>query len=50
MIKKVKINRSIVVDMSSKAIDQRLRDLSQLFKLGNSIKNARRVGKAKEYT
>ena len=36
------------VDMSPAAIDRRLRDLQQLYKLGMSLKSARRVGKASE--
>ena len=34
------------VDMSPKAIDQRLRDLAQLYKLGMSLRDVKLVGKA----
>ncbi len=34
------------VDMSPEAIDQRLRDLAQLYKLGMSLRDVKLVGKA----
>jgi hypothetical protein len=34
------------VDMSSEAIDRRLRDLAQLYKLGMFLRDVQRVGKA----
>ncbi len=34
------------VDMSAEAIDQRLRDLAQLYKLGMSLRDVKLVGKA----
>ncbi len=48
MKNKAKRKRFTWVDMSPEAIDQRLRDVSQLYKLGMSIKGAKRVGKAKD--
>ncbi|GEM_PF-1569257 len=35
------------VDMSAEAIDQRLRDLAQLYKLGMSLRDVTLVGKAR---
>ena len=40
-----KIRRKFEVDMSPEAIDRRLRDLAQLYRLGCSLKEARRLGK-----
>jgi hypothetical protein len=34
------------VDMSPEAVDQRLRDLGQLYKLGISIRDSKPLGKA----
>ena len=48
MVKDRKIKRKIQADMSPEAIDRRLLDLAQLYKLGISIKDARRLGKVKE--
>jgi hypothetical protein len=36
------------VDMSPQAIDRRLRELGQLYKLGMSLQKARRIGKVGE--
>jgi hypothetical protein len=36
------------VDMSPEAIGRRLRELGQLYKLGMSLKKARRIGKVEE--
>lgn len=36
------------VDMSSEAIDQRLRELGQLYELGMELRSARRVGTLEE--
>ena len=36
------------VDMSSEAIDRRLRELAQLYKMGMSIRRARRIGPQKD--
>lgn len=36
------------IDMSSEAIDQRLRDVAQLFRLGMTIQNIRVLGNAEE--
>lgn len=35
-------------DMSSKAIDRRLREVAQLYKLGIAIEGAHRLGKVKD--
>jgi hypothetical protein len=40
--------RSIEVDMSPEAIDRRLRDLAQLYRLGKEIPHARRLGKVRD--
>ena len=48
MLKDQKINRIKQVEMSPEAIDRRLLDLAQLYKLGMAIQNARRLGKVKE--
>lgn len=45
MMKDQKINRTKQVEMSPEAIDRRLLDLAQLYKLGIAIQNARRIGK-----
>ena len=34
--------------MSPGAIDRRLREVSQLYRLGKSIQNAKQIGKAKD--
>ena len=39
------MKRSIEVDMSPRAIDLRLREVAQLYKLGQSIARARPLGK-----
>lgn len=36
-------------DMSPEAIDRRLRELGQLYKLGMSIRQAKYLGKAKDF-
>ncbi len=43
-----KIKRIIKVEMSPEAIDRRLKDLAQLYKLGIAIRDARRLGKVNE--
>ncbi|UCH96699.1 MAG: hypothetical protein JSV88_07565 [Candidatus Aminicenantes bacterium] len=43
-----KIKRIIQVEMSPEAIDRRLLDLAQLYKLGIAIQDARRLGKVNE--
>lgn len=48
MRKDQKINRIKPVEMSPEAIDRRLLDLAQLYKLGIAIQNARRLGKVNE--
>ena len=48
MEKNQKIKRMKQVDMSPEAIDRRLMDLAQLYKLGISIQDARRLGKVNE--
>jgi hypothetical protein len=48
MLKEQKINRIKQVEMSPEAIDRRLLDLAQLYKLGMAIRNARRLGKVNE--
>jgi hypothetical protein len=45
MMKNREINRIIQVEMSPEAIDRRLLELAQLYKLGIAIQNARRIGK-----
>ena len=40
--------REIQVDMSPEAVDRRLRDLAQLYRLGLQISTARRLGKVKD--
>ena len=47
-VKDQKINRIIQVEMSPEAIDRRLLDLAQLYKLGVAIRDARRIGKVNE--
>ncbi len=47
-VKDQKIDRIIQVEMSPEAIDRRLLDLAQLYKLGIAIRNARRLGKVNE--
>ena len=37
--------RTKMVDMSPNAIDRRLKDLGQLYTLGLTIKDAKRIGK-----
>jgi hypothetical protein len=48
MQKDRKINRIKQVEMSPGAIDRRLLDLAQLYKLGIAIQSARRLGKVNE--
>jgi hypothetical protein len=48
MLKDQKINRIKQVEMSPEAIDRRLLDLAQLYKLGMAIQDARRLGKVNE--
>jgi hypothetical protein len=36
------------IDMSAGAIDRRLRDLAQLHKLGMSVRDVKRIGKAED--
>jgi len=48
MMKDQEINRIKQVEMSPEAIDRRLLDLAQLYKLGIEIQNARRLGKVNE--
>ena len=43
-----KRRKQVPVDMSPAAIDRRLRDLSQVRRLGLSILTARKLGKARE--
>jgi hypothetical protein len=43
-----RIVRSIEVDMSPEAIDRRLRDLGQIYRLGKEIPHARRLGKVRD--
>lgn len=43
-----KIKRIRQVEMSPEAIDRRLLDLAQLYKLGIAIRDARRLGKVNE--
>ena len=47
-VKDQKINRMIKAEMSPEAIDRRLLDLAQLYKLGIAIRDARRLGKVNE--
>ncbi len=37
------------IDMSPEAIDRRLRELGQLYKLGMEIQKAKHIGKVKDY-
>ncbi|MCK4765449.1 MAG: hypothetical protein KAW12_24820 [Candidatus Aminicenantes bacterium] len=48
MLKDQKINKIKQVEMSPEAIDRRLRELAQLYKLGIAIRDARRLGKVNE--
>ena len=48
MLKGQKNKRIIQVEMSSEAIDRRLLDLAQIYKLGIAIRDARRLGKVNE--
>lgn len=48
MLKNQKINRIKTVEMSPEAIDRRLLDLGQLYKLGIAIQGAHRLGKVNE--
>ena len=36
------------IDMSPEALDQRIRDVAQLYKLGIALKDARRIGKVEQ--
>jgi len=47
-VKDQKTDRIMQVEMSPEAIDRRLLDLAQLYKLGIAIQNARRLGKVNE--
>lgn len=42
------MRRTIEVDMSPEAIDQRLRDLGQLYKLGLSFRDVRYIGRSED--
>ena len=42
------VSRKVEVDMSPEAIDRRLKEASQLNKLGRSIFTARKIGKVKD--
>jgi len=42
-------NRDYKFDMSPEAIDRRLRDLGQLYKLGMAIREAKHIGKVKDF-
>ena len=44
----MKTNYKIKADMSPEAIDRRLKDLAQFYKLGMAIKQAKRIGKVKD--
>ena len=44
MMKVTNLRRAREPDMSSAAIDQRLRDVAQLYKLGMSIQRAKHIG------
>lgn len=37
------------VDMSPEAVDRRLRELGQLYKLGMAIQQAKHIGKTKDF-
>ena len=43
------MNNKQKVAMSPEAIDQRMRELSQLHELGMAIRGARRIGKAADF-
>jgi hypothetical protein len=42
-------NNSRMPDMSPEAIDQRIREVAQLYELGISIQSAKKLGKVKDY-
>jgi hypothetical protein len=48
MPKTLKLHRSIEVDMSSEALERRMCDLAQLYRLGISIQSAKYLGKVKD--
>lgn len=48
MMKSEKTRRTRRVDMSPEAIDRRMRDLAQLYKLGIAIQEARRLGRVED--
>ena len=48
MTKNKKIHRTKQIDMSSQAIDLRIRELAQLYKLGMAIQEAHFLGKYKD--
>lgn len=48
MVKDQKIKKIKQVEMSPEAIDRRLLNLAQLYKLGIAIQDARRLGKVNE--
>jgi hypothetical protein len=50
MAARLKMSNTKPVDMSAEAIDQRLRDLGQLYKLGVSLRSARRLGRVRDLT
>ena len=37
------------IDMSSEAIDKRIREVAQLYRLGLLLKEAKRLGKARDF-
>lgn len=43
-----RMRRTKTVDMSPDAVDQRLRDLTQLYKLGISVRDAKYLGTVEE--
>jgi len=48
MSKDERPRRTIQVDMSPEAIDRRMRELAQLYRLGMRIRSARRLGKVRD--
>lgn len=42
------LKRTIEVDMYPEALDRRLRDVAQIYKLGKSIEKARPLGKVRD--
>ncbi|MBX7224324.1 MAG: hypothetical protein K1Y36_30695 [Blastocatellia bacterium] len=41
-------NQRMNIEMSQEAVDQRLRDVAELYRLGMSIKQAKYLGKARD--